>query len=107
MLSPIRGFDKVYACTAGSVEAGTTMVTNHRQETFCQRVVASAIAHQDRVAMTLIEPQGKETTTFGSMLAQIRSIAYRLSLEGVAFGDRVGLMGEKPPNRGNAYIGKN
>lgn len=53
-------FDKVYACTAGSVEAGTTMVTNHRQETFCQRVVASAIAHQDRVAMTLIEPQGKE-----------------------------------------------
>ncbi|HEX6284955.1 MAG TPA: AMP-binding protein, partial [Pyrinomonadaceae bacterium] len=105
MLSPIRGFDKVYACTAGSVEAGTTMVTNHRQETFCQRVVASAIAHQDRVAMTLIEPQGKETTTFGSMLAQIRSIAYRLSLEGVAFGDRVALIGENPPNWAIAYLG--
>lgn len=81
------------------------MVTNSRQETFCQRVVASAIAHQDRVAMTLIEPHGKETTTFGSMLAQIRSIAYRLSLEGVAVGDRVALIGENHPHWAITYLG--
>lgn len=39
------------------------------------------------------------------MLAQIRSIAYRLSLEGVAFGDRVALIGENHPNWAIAYLG--
>ena len=55
--------------------------------------------------MTLIEPHGKETMTFGSMLAQVRSIAYRLSEEGVAFGDRVPLIGENHPNWAIAYLG--
>ena len=32
------------------------------------------------------------------MLAQIRSIAYRLSQEQIAFGDRVALIGENHPN---------
>lgn len=55
--------------------------------------------------MTLVEPQGKETTTFGSMLAQVRSIAYRLSKEGVALGDRVALIGENHPSWAIAYLG--
>ena len=55
--------------------------------------------------MTLIEPHGKESTTFGSMLAQIRSIAYRLGEEGVAFGDRVAIIGENHPNWAIAYLG--
>jgi long-chain acyl-CoA synthetase len=81
------------------------MLPTLQEETFCERVVASAIAHHDNVAMTLIEPHGKESTTFGSMLAQMRGIAYRLSKEGVAFGDRVALIGENHPNWAIAYLG--
>lgn len=53
----------------------------------------------------VIEPQGKDTITFGSMLAQIRSIAYRLGQENIAFGDRVALIGENHPNWAIAYLG--
>lgn len=80
------------------------METTSQHETFCQHVVATAIAHHDKVAMTLIEPHGKETMTFGAMLDQVRSIAYRLSEEGVAFGDRVALLGENHPNWAIAYL---
>lgn len=52
----------------------------------------------------VIEPDGKETITFGSMLAQIRGIAYRLSQENIAFGDRVALIGENHPNWAIAYL---
>lgn len=75
------------------------------QKTFCEHVIATANAHQNNVAMTLIEPHERETTTFGSMLAQVRSIAYRLSEEGVALGDRVALIGENHPNWAIAYLG--
>jgi len=81
------------------------MHTTSQQETFCQHVVATAIAHQDQVAMTLIEPHGKETVTFGSMLAQVRSIAYRLTREGIDFGERIALIGENHPNWAIAYLG--
>ena len=53
----------------------------------------------------LIGPKGAETITFGSMLAQIRSIAYRLSQEQIAFGDRVAIIGENHPNWAIAYLG--
>jgi long-chain acyl-CoA synthetase len=75
------------------------------KETFCQRVVKAASVRPDKVAMMLIEPDGKETVTFESMLAQIRSIACRLSQEGIAFGDRVALIGENHPNWAIAYLG--
>jgi long-chain acyl-CoA synthetase len=39
------------------------------------------------------------------MLAQIRSIAYRLKQEQVAFGDRVAIIGENHPNWAIAYLG--
>src|SRR6266498_2702936 len=74
-------------------------------ETFCQRIVAAASVRPDNVAMMLIEPEGKQTITFSSMLAQVRSIAYRLSQEKVAFGDRVALIGENHPNWAIAYLG--
>jgi long-chain acyl-CoA synthetase len=74
-------------------------------ETFCQRVVAAASIRPDKVAMTVIEADGQETVTFGSMLAQLRSIAYRLAHEGIAFGDRVALIGENHPNWAIAYLG--
>jgi long-chain acyl-CoA synthetase len=55
--------------------------------------------------VTLLAPDGAETTTFGSMLSQIRSLAYRLGLEGIAFGDRVAIIGENHPNWAIAYLG--
>ena len=74
-------------------------------ETFCQRVVAAASIRPDKVAMTVIEADGQETVTFGSMLAQLRSIAYRLTQAGIGFGDRVALIGENHPNWAIAYLG--
>lgn len=55
--------------------------------------------------MVLIGPNGSETVTFGSMLEQIRSLAYRLSQEKIAFGDRVAIIGENHPNWAIAYLG--
>jgi len=76
-----------------------------KNETFCQRVVAAAEIRSDKVAMMVIGPDGTESITFGSMLAQIRSIAYRLTQEKIAFGDRVALIGENHPNWAIAYLG--
>src|SRR5437870_13794235 len=54
--------------------------------------------------MTMIEPAGIQDITFGSMLKQIRSLAYRLSQQ-VAFGDRVAIIGENHPHWAIAYLG--
>lgn len=81
------------------------METTAQSETFCQRVVAAAGIRANKVAMMVIEPGGKETITFGSMLTRVRSIAFRLSQEGIAFGDRVALIGENHPNWALAYLG--
>ena len=81
------------------------MAEQLQNETFCQRVVAAARNRADKVAMMVIGPDGTECITFGSMLAQIRSIAYRLSQEKIEFGDRVALIGENHPNWAIAYLG--
>jgi long-chain acyl-CoA synthetase len=81
------------------------MQTPAQTETFCQRLVEAAGIRPDKVAMMVIGPDGKETVTFGSMLAQIRSIAYRLIQEKIHFGDRVALIGENDPNWAIAYLG--
>jgi long-chain acyl-CoA synthetase len=75
------------------------------QETFCQRLIDAAEQRPDQVAMTLLGPVTPETTTFGSMLSQIRSLAYRLSLEQIEFGDRVAIIGENHPTWAIAYLG--
>ena len=75
------------------------------QPSFCQRVVDAASIRTDKVAMMVIEAERKQTITFGAMLAQIRSIAYRLSQERVDFGDRVALIGDNHPNWAVAYLG--
>lgn len=72
---------------------------------FCQRVAAAAAARPDKVAMTMLRSNGSEDITFGSMLGQLRSVAYRLGREGVAFGDRVAIVGENHPNWAIAYLG--
>src|SRR5689334_21621639 len=73
--------------------------------TFCQRVIAAAAMRSDKVAMTMLRADGSDDITFGSMLGQVRSIAYRLGLEGIAFRDRVAIMGENHPNWATAYLG--
>jgi long-chain acyl-CoA synthetase len=82
-----------------------TVNTAIETQTFCQRVAEAASARPDKVAMMLIESKGIETITFGSMLSQIRSVAYRLSQEQIAFGDRVAIIGENHPHWAIAYLG--
>jgi long-chain acyl-CoA synthetase len=81
------------------------MKRTEEKQSFCQRVVAAARVRPDKVAMTIIEPKGAVSITFGSMLNQVRSIAYRLSHERVAFGDRVAIIGENHPHWAIAYLG--
>jgi long-subunit acyl-CoA synthetase (AMP-forming) len=56
------------------------------------------------MAMQIIGVEGTEYT-FGEMLDAIRSIAWRLEKEGIAFGDRVALIGENHPRWAIAYLG--
>jgi long-chain acyl-CoA synthetase len=79
--------------------------TTAKSSTFCERVVAAANLRSDKVAMTLLEFGGAENISFGTMLDQIRSIAYRLGQEKIEFGDRVALIGENHPNWAIAYLG--
>jgi long-chain acyl-CoA synthetase len=73
--------------------------------TFCEQLIASATARPGKIAMTRLGATGNESTTFGSMLDQIRSIAWRLEKEGINFGDRVALMGENHPQWAMIYLG--
>ena len=74
-------------------------------ETFCERVIAAAQARAGKVAMIAPGPEGVTEITFGAMLAQIRSLAYRLTQEHIEFGDRVVLLGENHPHWALAYLG--
>jgi long-chain acyl-CoA synthetase len=74
-------------------------------ETFCERVAAAASARPSKAAMILLGPGGAESTTYSSMLAQIRSLAFRLKQERIGMGDRVALLGENHPNWAMAYLG--
>lgn len=70
---------------------------------FCQRLIESCEKHSDRLAMQVVGDDS-ETYTFGEMLKQIRSVAYRLKQENVASGDRVILIGENHPCWEIAYL---
>ena len=71
---------------------------------FCQLITDAAESHADKMAMQIIGVEGTEFT-FGEMLSAIRGIAYRLETEGIAFGDRVALIGENHPRWAIAYFG--
>lgn len=74
-------------------------------QSFCQRVADAARARPEKLAMTRFEPDGVESITFGTMLAQFRSIAFRLAQEGIEHGDRVAIIGENHPRWAIAYLG--
>ncbi|MGB7068256.1 MAG: AMP-binding protein [Pyrinomonadaceae bacterium] len=73
-------------------------------ESFCQRLVSSCEARPDKTAMRIVGVEN-ESATFSELLSQVRSIAYRLEHENVAFGDRVALIGENHPCWATAYLG--
>lgn len=73
-------------------------------QTFCERLVASANTHQHKVAMVALGAERPEQITFGELLAQVRSLAYRLTQEGEQ-GERVALLGENHPHWALAYLG--
>ncbi|MDQ3087297.1 MAG: long-chain fatty acid--CoA ligase, partial [Acidobacteriota bacterium] len=74
------------------------------QNSFVQLIIDAAESHADKMAMHIVGVEGTEYT-FGEMLDAIRSIAFRLEKEGIAFGDRVALIGENHPRWAIAYFG--
>lgn len=72
--------------------------------TFCEKFVESFESRPDMIAMSIVGSDAA-TYTFGELLKDVRSIAYRLSQEGVEFGDRVALIGENHPKWAIAYLG--
>ena len=74
------------------------------QNSFVQLIIDAAESRADKMAMQIVGVEGTEYT-FGEMLDQIRSIAFRLEKEGIAFGDRVALIGENHPRWAIAYFG--
>lgn len=73
-------------------------------QSFCERLVESFESRVDATAMRIVGTDDA-TYTFGELLSQTRSIAYRLTQEGVEFGDRVALIGENHPKWAAAYLG--
>jgi long-chain acyl-CoA synthetase len=74
-------------------------------QTFCHKLIESAARRADKAAITLIKPDNTETVTFNELLAKARSLAFRLSREGIEKGDRVALLGENHPHWALAYYG--
>lgn len=73
-------------------------------QSFLKMLVDSFEQRPDKVAMRIVGSD-TEVYTFAEMLKRVRSIAYRLSQENVAFGDRVALIGENHPSWAIAYLG--
>jgi len=73
-------------------------------KSFCESLIESFEARPDSVAMRIV---GSDTDvyTYGQLLRQVRSVAYRLRQENVGFGDRVALIGENHPHWESAYLG--
>jgi long-chain acyl-CoA synthetase len=71
---------------------------------FCQQLVESFGSRPEKVAMRIVGDD-LEVYTFERSLRMIRSIACRLEKEGIAFGDRVAIVGENHPSWAIAYLG--
>ncbi|HEX6280418.1 MAG TPA: AMP-binding protein, partial [Pyrinomonadaceae bacterium] len=73
-------------------------------DSFLKRVMDSFEARSDRTAMRIVGDD-EHVYSFGETLSQVRSIAHRLSTEGVTNGERVALIGENHPSWAIAYLG--
>jgi long-chain acyl-CoA synthetase len=75
------------------------------KDSFVQLIIDSAESHLDKTAMQIVGEETEGKYTFCEVLNAVRSIAYRLEKEGIAFGDRVALIGENHPRWAIAYLG--
>ena len=73
-------------------------------DSFLKRVTDSFESRADKTAMRIVGDDS-HIYTFGETLAYVRSVSRRLSIEGVAHGDRVALIGENHPSWAVAYLG--
>ncbi len=73
-------------------------------DSFVQLIINAAESHSGKMAMDIIGVEAVRYT-FGEMLDQIRSVAFRLEREGIGFGERVALIGENHPRWAIAYFG--
>jgi long-chain acyl-CoA synthetase len=73
-------------------------------DSFLKRVTDSFESRADKTAMRIVGDDS-HVYTFGQTLANVRSVSRRLSVEGVAHGDRVALIGENHPSWAVAYLG--
>src|SRR5438270_14034637 len=73
-------------------------------DSFCKRLIDSFETRSEKIAMRIVGDES-EVYTFGKSLNAIRSIAYRLQIENIEFGDRVALIGENHPSWALAYLG--
>lgn len=74
------------------------------QPSFLRMLIDSFNQRPDKIAMQIVGSDS-EIYTFAEMLRKVRSVAYRLGQENVAFGDRVALIGENHPSWAIAYLG--
>ena len=74
-------------------------------KSFCQLIIDAAEARRDKIAMRIVGEETEGKYTYGEMLDQVRSIAFRLDKENVGFGDRVALISENHPRWAIAYYG--
>ena len=73
-------------------------------KSFCERLIESFEARPEKTAMRIVGSDDA-TYTYGELLDDVRSVAFRLGQEGVNFGDRVALIGENHPKWAVAYLG--
>lgn len=73
-------------------------------DSFLKRVTDSFESRADKTAMRIVGDDS-HVYSFGETLSNVRSVAHRLSSEGVEHGDRVALIGENHPSWAIAYLG--
>jgi long-chain acyl-CoA synthetase len=74
------------------------------EDSFLKRVIDSFEARASLPAMRIVGDDS-QVYTFGESLQAVRSLAYRIGEESVAFGDHVALIGENHPCWALSYLG--
>ncbi|PYS85987.1 MAG: hypothetical protein DMF62_17440 [Acidobacteria bacterium] len=74
------------------------------EDSFLRRLIDSLELRSESVAMRIVGDDS-QVYTFGESLTAVRSLAYRIGQENIAFGDRIALIGENHPCWALAYLG--
>ena len=74
------------SCLETARQLDHNSVYTFMSESFCKMLIASFEQRPDKIAMRVVGSED-EVYTFAELLSKIRSVAYRLGQENVAFGD--------------------